>query len=149
MTHPRWCLCLGQIHSQFSFVFFSQINYIALNFIDQDKDNSIKIVLADDGTEVDDEDYFQTLPAQTGFVALVAKQQWKPGELSSLLLTVLIIYIVIPLTKISASNWLPILNLVCVCVCVVCARARLFVCVCLSVRINEWKWHLFMFCFIP
>ena len=40
---------------------------------------SMTIVLGEDGTEIDDEDYFSFLPAQTLFVVLKPGQEWQQG----------------------------------------------------------------------
>ena len=46
-----------------------------------------RIVLESDGTEVDDEDYFHTLPPQTVFVILQKGEEWQLGKISPFVVT--------------------------------------------------------------
>lgn len=49
--------------------------------IGQDKED-VYVVLEEDGTEVDDEDYFGTLPDNTTLMLLLAGDQWSPFGIS-------------------------------------------------------------------
>ena len=41
-------------------------------------DKKVYVVLEEDGTEVDEEEYFQTLPANTLLMLLFAGDRWSP-----------------------------------------------------------------------
>lgn len=44
----------------------------------EDQLDSVTIVLENDGTEIDDEEYFATLEAHTGLMVLAKEEKWKP-----------------------------------------------------------------------
>ena len=41
-------------------------------------DKKVYVVLEEDGTEVDEEEYFQTLPANTLLMLLFVEDRWSP-----------------------------------------------------------------------
>lgn len=40
---------------------------------------AVRILLEEDGTEIEDEDYFQTLDENTIFMVLTDKEKWTPS----------------------------------------------------------------------
>lgn len=55
--------------------FFTAIGKAKLNYA---MDKKVYVVLEEDGTEVDEEEYFQTLPANTLLMLLFVGDRWSP-----------------------------------------------------------------------
>lgn len=66
--------------TKLNFVFYSIISHYkfitACEKLEVDQNSVVKIVLDMDGTEVDDEEYFETLESNTVLMLLVDSQKW-------------------------------------------------------------------------
>lgn len=64
--------------------------FLARDKMDLPKDIPVKIVLEQDGTEVDDDEYFSTMERNTTLMILINDQRWlPPGKLPRLEYTIL------------------------------------------------------------
>jgi hypothetical protein len=71
------------------YVFIVNVNvsvlFLARDKMDLPKDIPVKIVLEQDGTEVDDDEYFSTMERNTTLMILINDQRWlPPGKLPRL-----------------------------------------------------------------
>lgn len=73
------CTC----HTYYSMKYFFCSAASSILAIDKARE-PITLVLAEDGTIVDDEDYFLCLPSNTKFVALAKNEKWSGKSLGTL-----------------------------------------------------------------